>query len=372
MTEKLFTPVQVGPMTLANRIVMAPLTRNRSPENIPNELNVQYYVQRANAGLIISEGTAISQQGQGYIDVPGLYKPEQVAGWRKVTDAVHKAGGKIVTQLWHVGRVSHTSLQPDNMAPVSPSAVKAQAHTFIRDGAGKGVFVDTSMPRALKTDELAGIINDYRKASRAAVSEAGFDGIELHMANGYLLDSFLRSNANQRTDMYGGSIENRIHFPLEVVGALVDEIGAERVGIRISPVTPANDAHDPDPQPLFDALVEAFASYNLAYIHVIEGATGGDRGYQESPYAFDYHHLKQVYRDAGGEGAWMVNNCYNKAMAQEALDSGYADLVAFGRLFIANPDLVRRLRDNLPFNPMNSETNYGGGAGGYTDYPAVD
>lgn len=371
MTNKLFEPVTIGKLALANRIVMAPLTRNRSPESIPNDLNRTYYVQRATAGLIITEATAISQQGQGYIDVPGLYKSEQIAGWRRITDAVHEAGGKIFTQLWHVGRISHTSLQPGGKAPVAPSAIRANARTFIRNSEGKGEFVEASQPRALKAAEFEGIINDYCKAAYAAVQDAGFDGIEIHMANGYLLDSFLRRGSNQRKDNYGGSIENRMRFPLEVVEAVTTEIGEERTGLRISPVTPANDAHDSNPQPLFDALVAALAAYDLAYIHVLEGATAGDRDYQEADYPFDYHHLKQAYSDAGGEAAWMVNNGYNRAMAIEAVDSGYADLVAFGRPFIANPDLVRRFKENKPLNPVHDETNYGGGAKGYTDYPAL-
>lgn len=247
MTCKLFEPLKAGKLAFANRFVMAPLTRNRSPKNIPNDLNRIYYAQRAAAGLIVSEGTAISQQGQGYSDVPGLYRPEQMAGWRKVTDAVHEAGGKIVTQLWHVGRISHTSLQPEGKAPVSASAIRAEARACIRNSAGKSKFVATSAPSALSADEMADILDDYRRAAQAAVHDAGFDGVEIHMANGYLLDSFLRQGSNQRTDHYGGAIENRIRFPLDVVKAIAAEIGGQSIAVRISPVTPANDAHDPDP-----------------------------------------------------------------------------------------------------------------------------
>lgn len=362
----LFDPVTAGALALANRVVMAPLTRNRAPNAVPTPLMATYYRQRASAGLLITEATAISHQGQGYADVPGLYAPAQVAGWRAVTDAVHAAGGRIVTQLWHVGRVSHTSLQPGGGAPVAPSAVRAATKTvLLQDGVPS--FVDTSEPRALALDELPGIVADYRRAARAAI-EAGFDGVEIHAANGYLLDQFLKTGANQRTDAYGGSIDNRARLLREVVAAVVAEIGGGRTGIRLSPVTPANDIVDADPQPLFTHVVEALAPHGLAYVHVIEGATGGPRELADRP--FDYAALKAAYRAAGGQGAWMVNNGYDLALAERALADG-ADLVAFGRPFIANPDLVERLRAGGPFNSPDRATFYGGGAPGYTDYPTL-
>lgn len=364
--SKLFEPTSVGTIPVSNRIAMAPLTRNRSPGAVPNDLNVEYYRQRASAGLIISEGTAITHQAQGYADVPGLYRPEAIEGWKKVTDSVHAAGGKIVTQLWHVGRISHTSLQPDGGAPVAPSAIAAKSKTYVLNADGTGSFVETSQPRALETAEIPGILEDYRKAARAAI-EAGFDGVEIHAANGYLLEQFMRSSSNQRTDQYGGSVENRIRLTLEVVEAVTREIGAERTGIRISPTTPANDVADPDPKTVYTALVEALAKFDLAFVHVIEGATGGPR----DVLPFDWKALKAAYRAASGKGAWIANNGYDRASAIEAVESGYADLVAFGRPFISNPDLVRRLKEDAALNPLDAATLYGGGAEGYTSYPAL-
>jgi len=368
----LFDPIQVGALALANRIAMAPLTRNRSPNAVPQAITATYYAQRATAGLLISEGTAISHQAQGYSDVPGLYAPEQVAGWQAVTRAVHAAGGKIVTQLWHVGRVSHTSLQPGQGAPVAPSAITAQTKTVLLDANGVASFVATSAPRALALDELPGIVADYRRAACAAM-EAGFDGVEIHAANGYLLDQFLKTGANERTDAYGGSIENRSRLLLEVVAAVCDEIGADRTGIRLSPVTPANGIVDADPQPLFEYVLRQLAAHKLAFVHVIEGSTGGPRELADRP--FDYAAAKTAYRDAGGQGAWMVNNGYTREMADavvaDAAVAAGADLVSFGRPFIANPDLVARLRQNGPYNEGNRATYYGGGEAGYTDYPAL-
>ncbi|AKF85553.1 12-oxophytodienoate reductase [Myxococcus fulvus 124B02] len=363
----LFDPTHAGDLRLANRIVMAPLTRNRSPGAIPPDLAVTYYAQRATAGLLISEATAISPQAQGYADVPGLYAPEQLAAWKKVTQAVHEAGGRIVTQLWHVGRVSHTELQPGNAAPVAPSAVVAKTRTVLfRDGVP--TFEPTSVPRALALTELPGIVQDYVRAARAAVEVAGFDGVEIHGANGYLLDQFLKTGSNERTDEYGGSIENRARLLLEVTRAVVDAVGAGRTGIRLSPVTNANDAFDANPQPLFEHVVRELAKLGLAYIHVIEGATGGPRELEDRP--FDYVALKKSYRDAGGRGAWMVNNGYDGELARKAVEQG-ADLVSFGRPYISNPDLVRRLRENAPLAPLDKKTLYGGGAKGYTDYPTL-
>ena len=367
----LFDPITLGDITLANRIVMAPLTRNRSPRSVPNDLNVLYYQQRASAGLIITEGAPISQQGQGYANVPGLYEAEQLAGWKRVTDAVHQAGGRIFVQIWHVGRISHTSLQPNGGKPVAPSAITAKSKTYLVNPDGTGGFVPTSEPRALETDEIASIVADYARAARNAVEVAGFDGVEIHASNGYLIDQFLRSGSNQRSDQYGGSIENRARFLLEVVDATTRAIGGAKVGIRLSPVTPANDIFDSDPQPLFDYVVERLSPYGLAYLHIIEGWTGAERDYNQGPAPFDYARLKQIYRGAGGNGAWMVNNGYDLAMGEAAVASGAADLVAYGRPFIANPDLVRRLKEKAPLNALDKKTLYGGGSEGYTDYPAL-
>jgi N-ethylmaleimide reductase len=364
--KSLFDPVQVGDLRLPNRIVMAPLTRNRAPGAIPTPLMAEYYAQRATAGLLISEATAITHQGQGYADVPGLYGTEQLDGWKRVTQAVHDKGGRIYCQLWHVGRVSHVDLQPQGQAPVAPSAIAAQTKTFlIKDGAGS--FVATSQPRALDAGELPGIVRDFRHAARNAIS-AGFDGVEVHGANGYLLDQFLKSHSNKRTDDYGGSIENRARLLLEVMREVTEEVGAGRVGLRLSPVTPANDVGDDDPQPLFDYVVRELGSLDIAYLHLIEGSTGGPREVEGRP--FDYDALRQAWRDAGAKGAWMVNNGYDKVLAEQALSQG-ADLVAFGRPYIANPDLAERLRSGAPLNTLEKTTLYGGGARGYTDYPAL-
>jgi N-ethylmaleimide reductase len=353
----LFTPYQFGKITLRNRIVMAPLTRNRaSAGNIPSDLAVEYYAQRASAGLIISEATQISPEGQGYEATPGIHSPEQIAGWKKVTGAVHARGGRIVLQLWHVGRVSHVRLQPNGQPPVAPSAIRAKTKTYVG-----GEFLEVSEPRALTHDELPGIVASYRQAARNAI-EAGFDGVEVHGANGYLLDQFLRGSSNKRTDDYGGSIENRARLLLEATRAVVEEIGAERTGIRISPVTPANDVSDGDPQALFNYVVEKLNDLGLLFIHVIEGATGGARDFLP----FDYAALRQRF-----SGTYIANNGYTLELAEEAVASGHADLIAFGKLFIANPDLVDRLRANAELNDPDKATFYGGTEKGYTDYPPL-
>jgi N-ethylmaleimide reductase len=356
----LFEPVQVGCLKLANRIVMAPLTRNRAGVGlVPGEFAATYYSQRATAGLIIAEATQISAQAQGYADTPGCYTDDQVAGWRNVTDAVHAKGGKIVVQLWHTGRVSHTSFQKDGEAPVGPSAIRANTKTFV---AGQG-FVDVSTPRALEIAEIPGIIEDFRFASTRAI-EAGFDGVELHGAHGYLLDAFLRDGTNHRTDAYGGSIENRSRLILEVASVCAKAIGADRLGVRLSPVSTAGDSRDSNPQALFNHVVDGLSPIGLAYLHVVEGDTGGAR----DNIPFDYDALRRRF-----EGAWMVNNGYDREMALQAISSGRADLVSFGRLFIANPDLVERLKQNAPLNLlMEQRTLYGGGAHGYTDYPTFE
>ncbi|MEN3930981.1 alkene reductase [Microvirga sp. W0021] len=354
----LFEPFKMGAIDVKNRIAMAPLTRNRATPgtDAPNELTVEYYRQRATAGLIVTEGAQISQQGQGYIWTPGIYTPEQVKGWSKVTDAVHREGGKIVIQLWHVGRVSHTSLQPNGAAPVAPSAVRAEAKTYIEGG-----FSATSEPTALTIEQIGAILQDYRQATRNA-REAGFDGIEIHGANGYLIDQFLKPSTNKRTDSYGGDIEGRTHFALDVVDVMTSEWDAGHIGIRLSPVSPANGISDPDPQPVFNHLVSELSERNLAFIHVVEGATGGPRDIAP----FDYDALRSRF-----SGAYIANNNYNRAMAIDAIASKRADMVAFGRAFIANPDLVERLRIDAPLNELHRETLYGGGAEGYTDYPTL-
>ncbi len=333
----LFSPFQLGDLQLNNRLVMAPLTRNRATKgtDAPNDLNARYYRQRATAGLIISEATQISQQGQGYIWTPGIYTEAQVAGWRKVTDAVHGAGGLIFIQLWHVGRVSHVSLQPGGAKPVAPSAITAKTKTFIETG-----FVDTSEPRALTIDEIAGIVADYRKAAENA-KRAGFDGIEIHGANGYLIDQFLKDGTNKRSDQYGQSVENRARFALEVTDAILSVWDKRRVGIRLSPVSPANDATDSNPAEIFGYLVEKLSAREIAYIHVIEGATGGPRDNVD----FDFLALRKAFG-----GAYIANNEYTRDLAVETLQQNRADLIAFGKLFIANPDLVERLRKNAPLN----------------------
>jgi N-ethylmaleimide reductase len=366
--KSLFDPVQLGRLHLPNRIVMAPLTRNRAPDAVPTPLMAQYYAQRASAGLLISEATAITHQGQGYADVPGLYGTEQLDGWKRVTDAVHGQGGRIYCQLWHVGRVSHVDLQPHAQQPVAPSAIAARTKTWVKNADGMGSFVATSEPRALDAGELPGIVQDFRHAARHALTSAGFDGVEVHGANGYLLDQFLKTGANQRRDDYGGSIANRARLLLEVMRAVVEEIGADRVGLRLSPVTPANDIVDADPQPLFDHVVRQLGPMGLAYLHLIEGATGGPREVEGRP--FDYAAVRRAWREAGAKGAWMVNNGYDRMRAEQALEQG-ADLVAFGRPFIANPDLVQRLRANAPQNEVVKATLYGGGPEGYTDYPTL-
>ncbi|UZG44684.1 alkene reductase [Caldimonas thermodepolymerans] len=362
----LFDPIRIGDIELATRLVMAPLTRNRAaPGQVPAPLAAEYYAQRANpatgAGLIITEASQVSPMGQGYLDTPGIHNAEQVAGWKRITEAVHARGGRIVIQLWHVGRVSHVSLLPDGQSPVAPSAIQANTKTYTREG-----FQPTSMPRELRLDELPGIVEDYRRAARLAM-EAGFDGVEVHAANGYLLDQFLRDGSNHRTDAYGGPIENRARLLLEVMRAVTAEIGAGRTGVRLSPVTPSNDAYDSNPQPLFNYVVEQLAPMGLAYLHVVEGQTGGARDLTDQGRPFDYAQLRQRF-----PGPWMVNNGYDRQMALDAVASGAADLVSVGRAFIANPDLGRRWRENAPLNALDPSTLYGGGAKGYTDYPTLD
>jgi N-ethylmaleimide reductase len=355
----LFTAVQMGPHALANRIVMAPLTRNRAKaDDVPSDLAAQYYAQRSGAGLIIAEATQISPQGKGYAFTPGIYSAAQVEAWKKITDAVHAKGSKIFLQLWHVGRISHPSLQPDGALPVAPSAIKPEGKTFTETG-----WQTMETPRTLDIEELPAIVEQYRVAANNAVA-AGFDGVEIHAANGYLLDQFLRNKTNHRTDIYGGSIENRARLLLEVVQAVTEAIGGERTGIRLSPISPANDCGDSDPQPLFTYVVEQLNRFGLIYLHLVEGATGGPR---EVENGFDLQVLRKLFK-----GTYIANNGYDLNLAKAMRASGHADLIAFGRPFIANPDLVERLKLGAPLAEFNSKTLYGGGAEGYIDYPALD
>ncbi|EJN18345.1 NADH:flavin oxidoreductase [Pseudomonas sp. GM78] len=356
----LFSPLSIGAIKVANRVAMAPLTRSRATmEGVHTQLAVEYYRQRASAGLIISEATNISRQGRGYAFTPSIYTAEHVAAWHQVTDAVHEAGGKIVCQLWHVGRMSHVSLQENGNAPVAPSAIQA----------GEVVFLESqtlgapSMPRALRTEEIALILEDYQHAARCAL-EAGFDGVEVHSANCYLLEQFIRDSTNVRTDQYGGSVENRIRFPLEVVQAVSQIWGADRVGVRLSPITRAvgDTPLDSDPQATYGYFAEQLGRLGLAYLHCVEGQT---RGENEAD-AFDFKALHAAYG-----GRYIANNSYDRQMALDAVATGHADMVAFGRHFISNPDLVERLQLNAPLAESDRDTYYGGDAAGYTDYPSL-
>lgn len=356
MTDKsLFEPYALGSLTLSNRIVMAPLTRNRAGAGlIPSEFAAIYYAQRASAGLIITEATQVSAQAQGYQDTPGIYTPEQIEAWRKVTDAVHAKGGKIFIQLWHVGRISHVDLQPNGAAPVAPSAIRAEVQTFVNNG-----FADVSKPRALELEEIPQIIEDFRQAAANAI-KAGFDGVEIHGANGYLLEQFIKDGANQRTDIYGGSIENRSRLLLDVTRAVVQEIGADRTGVRISPVSPVNGISLSNPQSQYDYLADQLNQLGIVYLHVVEGATGGPRDIAE----FNYQSIRDRFKRT-----YLANNGYDAKLATTHLNADQADLIAFGRTFISNPDLVERLKQGYPLSSLNPATLYGGGAEGYIDYP---
>jgi len=352
----LFSPLEVGPLVLRNRIVMAPLTRSRAgPGNVPNQLNALYYAQRASAGLIISEATQISPEGQGYISTPGIHSAEQIEGWKCVTKAVYVAGGHIVLQLWHVGRISHPSFQPGGATPVAPSAIRPNGQAFTKKG-----FEPIPTPRALETAEIPTIVEQYAQAARNALA-AGFDGVEVHAANGYLIDQFLRDQTNKRTDRYGGSIENRSRFLMEVVDAVSAAVGAERTGVRISPQNTQNDIADSDPQALLNYVAEHLSGKGLAYLHIIEGDTSG-----LSVPPFDYKNLKRLFG-----GVVIANNGFDKPRANKAIADGRADLIAFGKPFIANPDLVIRLFLDAPLMSVNRETLYGGSEEGYTDYPML-
>jgi N-ethylmaleimide reductase len=355
----LFRPVRLGPYRLANRIVMAPLTRSRAGEDgVPRPLMAEYYAQRASAGLIITEGANISPQARGYAFTPGIYDDAQVAGWRQVTEAVHARGGRIFPQLWHVGRISHPSLQPGGALPVAPSAIRPEATSYTPAG-----FLPCVTPRALATTEIPEIVEQYRRAARNALA-AGFDGVEIHAANGYLIEQFLRDSTNKRTDAYGGSRENRARFLLEVTEAVASVCGGERVGIRLSPVSPVNGANlDSDPAGTYAYVVERLNVFGLAYIHVIEGATQGPR---EVPGGFGLQILRR-----SSQSLYIANNGYDLELALERRRRNFADLISFGRLYIANPDLVERLRIGARLSAPDRATFFGGGAQGYTDYPVL-
>lgn len=353
----LFTPITLGDLTLPNRIVMAPLTRNRAGEgNVPTALNATYYAQRASAGLIITEASQISPQGQGYPATPGIYSDAQVAGWRQVTDAVHAKDGRIFIQLWHVGRISHHSMQPENARPVAPSAIRPEGDAVTCEG-----MQPFETPRALTLEEIPGLIADYAAAAQRA-RDAGFDGVEIHSANGYLLDQFLRDGSNTRTDAWGGSAENRMRLLDEVVTAVKAVWPAGRIGVRLSPENRFNDIQDSQPQTLFNAVVELLSSHQLAYLHVLEGDM-----LSNNQRLVDHAELKRRFG-----GPYMANNGYTQVNAEQALQQGDVDMVAFGRLFLANPDLPERFAQGAILNEPDPETFYGGDAAGYTDYPSLE
>ncbi len=354
-TSHLFRPLKLGAQELPNRVLMAPLTRNRAqPDGTPHAMAIDYYRQRASAGLILTEATQISAEGKGYINTPGIHTDAHVEGWAKITEAVHAAGGRIWLQLWHVGRISHTSLLPDGQAPVAPSAIRANAQTFI-DG-----MVDVSEPRALALDEMPRIVADFRAAAERAKA-AGFDGVEVHAANGYLLDQFLQDGTNTRTDAYGGSVETRLRLPLEVTQAVAEIWGPDRVGLRLSPFGTFNDMDDSDREGHFSKIYTAFDTLGLAYLHVVEKFPGIDATPDQAA-ALD--RLRALW-----SGTYIANGDFDAALATDWIARGRADAVTFGRPFIANPDLPERFRLGAALNEPDGRTFYGGDTTGYTDYP---
>jgi N-ethylmaleimide reductase len=365
----LFEPIRLGTYELPHRIVMAPLTRSRAgrPGNVPTRLMACYYAQRASAALIISEATQVSMQGQGYAWTPGIHSREQVDGWRQVTQAVHEAGGRIFCQLWHVGRISHPVLQPDSMPPVAPSPIKPAGMAFIENDRGEGEFVPFVTPRALQIEEMPYLVAQYYRGARNAMT-AGFEGVEVHAANGYLLDQFLESGTNKRTDEYGGSAENRCRLLMKVVQTVCDVWGPDRVGVRLSPLGTMNDISDDDPETTFGTAAEKLNDFNLAYLHIVNPAiTSVERGEEPDERAANMLRLiRERYR-----GVLMLAGGFNRDTAVEWLRQGRADLIAFGREFIANPDLPERFRLGSPLNPDDPSTYYGGGAKGYIDYPTL-
>lgn len=355
----LLTTYDLGEFTLSNRVIMAPMTRSRAGEgNVPTELNANYYRQRASAGLIISEGTQISEQGVGYPWTPGIHTDEQVEGWKKVTEAVHEEDGKIFAQIWHVGRISHPYFH-DGELPVAPSAVKPEGQAFTPEG-----MKDFVEPRALETDEIDGIIEDYVRAAKNA-RDAGFDGVEIHGANGYLIDQFIQDGTNKRTDRYGGSKENRARFAVEVTEAVAKVIGSERTGIRLSPSGEFNDMHDSNPKETFTYLIEQLNQFDLAYLHLVEPLSDvSDKpNYADNVAAF--------YSDAY-EGTLIICGGYDRESGIQVLENDNADLVAYAQLFLANPDLPERFAADAELNKPDADTFYGGDEKGYTDYPFMD
>ena len=356
ISDKLFTPLRLGDVEVPNRILMAPLTRNRAQgDGTPKKMAETYYYQRASAGLIISEATQISAMGKGYLDTPGIYTDEHVAAWRQITNAVHANGGRIFCQLWHVGRISHTSLLPEGRSPVSSTDKAADAQTFTANG-----FEDSSKPEPLSVEGIKETVQDYVKAAQCALA-AGFDGIEVHGANGYLLDQFLQNGVNNRDDAYGGNVENRMRFLLEVLAAVEGIFPPGRIGVRLSPLGQANDMSDSDPEATFGAIYSTLSLRNLAYLHVVESFFTSDSSDED---AAMLKRLRSRY-----EGNYIANGGYDGERASEAVESGYATAVAFGRPFIANPDLPERIRIGADMNEPNQETFYGGDETGYTDYP---
>ena len=356
MNIDLFSPISLGDLTLPNRIIMAPLTRNRAamPGNVPQTMNVTYYAQRSGSGLIISEAAQVSPDGVGYPATPGIHSEEQVKGWHAVTDAVHAKGGRMFLQLWYCGRISHPDLLPDNQQPVSASAIKPEGDAVTYEGLKP--FVE---PRALRADEIPGIVDQYRQAAKRAV-EAGFDGVEIHSANGYLLDQFLRDGTNRRDDMYGGSLENRTRLLMEILSAVLEIWEPSRVGVRISPDNSFNDIRDSDPQATFNFVAKALSGKGLGYLHVVEGdMVSGER-------SMDYRQIRDNF-----DGHYMANCGYDKAHAQTTIARGDGDMVSFGQLFLANPDLVQRFKTDAELNAPDPDTFYGGDEKGYTDYPTL-
>lgn len=365
-TERLFEPIKVGSYDLRHRIVMAPLTRSRSlqPGNVPYALNACYYAQRASAALIISEATQVSQQGQGYAWTPGIHTRDQVEGWRLVTDAVHNAGGLIFNQLWHVGRISHPSLQPDHMLPVAPSPIKPTGEAFIENESGEGEMVPFVAPRALQIEEMPYIVRQYVRGARNAM-EAGFEGVEIHAANGYLLDQFINSSTNHRSDRYGGPVENRARLLMEVVEAIIDVWDPDRIGVRLSPMGTFNDVGDDDPETTFGYVAEKLNEYPLAYLHIVNPAlTALEKRIEPEPRKL---RMINLIREKYGR-TLIVAGGFDQDTAEGWLQQGMADLIAFGRKFLANPDLPERFRLRAPLNSDDPSTYYGGGAKGYIDY----
>jgi N-ethylmaleimide reductase len=363
--HKLLGPVKLGDIELRNRVIMSPMTRARVPGRVPDKSSVTYYAQRAGAGMIVTEATTVSEQGNGSISTPGIYNCEQIAAWKRVTDAVHNRGGRIVVQLWHTGRVSHSSMQPGSLPPVSASDVSGEVLTFTENG-----FEPTTPPRALEASEIPGVVEQFAQAAKNAL-EAGFDGVEIHSGSGYLLDQFLRDGTNKRTDRYGGSIENRCRFVLEVVDAVVAAIGAGRTGIRISPMLETWDCGDSDPVPLFSHLASELSQRKLAFLDMIERnvaslAVGAD--YDSEKSEAGVRAIRAAY-----SGTYIANGCYNQTSGDEAVRSGYADAVSFGRDYISTPDLAERFAAGLALNPPADPLDYygDGGDAGYIDFPTI-